>query len=108
MVRHWPTPKRHIGCSKRLILPVSSRCKRPVARRRGLLSCSSTAYYLPRNSLTEAFKLSQVPNKASLCEWKGRATYWEVADKATGEKVTSKVWSYESPTPSFVNIKGYL
>jgi hypothetical protein len=43
-----------------------------------------------------------------LCEWKGRATYWEVADKATGEKVTSKVWSYESPTPSFVNIKGYL
>ncbi|KAJ9610512.1 hypothetical protein H2200_005289 [Cladophialophora chaetospira] len=65
-------------------------------------------YYLPRNSITDAFKLTQVPNKASLCEWKGRATYWEVTNKSSGESVKSKIWSYESPTPAFTDIKGYL
>ncbi len=66
------------------------------------------AYYLPRNSITDAFKLTQVPNKASLCEWKGRATYWELTNKSTGESVKNKIWSYESPTPAFTDIKGYL
>ena len=66
------------------------------------------AYYLPRNAVTDAFKITQVPNKASLCEWKGRATYWELSDKSSGESVKSKVWSYEAPTPAFTDIKGYL
>jgi uncharacterized protein (DUF427 family) len=65
-------------------------------------------YYLPRNSISDNFKLSQIPHKASLCEWKGRATYWDVINQSTGETVKGKVWSYESPTPAFKNIKGYL
>ncbi|OCT49121.1 hypothetical protein CLCR_05182 [Cladophialophora carrionii] len=65
-------------------------------------------YYLPKSAVSDAFKLKQVPHKASLCEWKGRATYWEVTDNSTGETVKNKVWSYESPTPAFKDIKGYL
>lgn len=65
-------------------------------------------YYLPRNSISDDFKLSQIPNKASLCEWKGRATYWDVINQSTGEAVKGKVWSYESPTPAFKDIKGYV
>lgn len=66
------------------------------------------AYYLPRTSISSSFKLTQIPNKASLCEWKGRASYWDVTNKATGETVKNKVWSYEAPTPAFQDIKGYV
>jgi uncharacterized protein (DUF427 family) len=49
-----------------------------------------------------------VPGKTSLCEWKGRATYWNIRFLDTNEEVKSKIWSYESPTPPFKDIKGYL
>ena len=52
--------------------------------------------------------LTQVPNKSSLCEWKGRATYWKLKNNDTGEEVKNKIWSYESPTSGFKDIKGYL
>ncbi|KIW18523.1 hypothetical protein PV08_02811 [Exophiala spinifera] len=65
-------------------------------------------YYLPRDSISPTFKLSQAPGRASLCEWKGRATYWDVTNQSTGEIVKGKVWSYESPTPAFKDIKGFL
>lgn len=66
------------------------------------------AYYLPRNCISDSFKLTQIPNKASLCEWKGRATYWQITNKTTGDKIGNKIWSYESPTPAFKDIRGYL
>lgn len=65
-------------------------------------------YYLPRTSLSSDFKLTQSPGKASLCEWKGRATYWDLTNKSSGETVRNKIWSYESPTPAFKDIKSYL
>ena len=65
-------------------------------------------YYLPRSDLTSSVTLSQVPNKSSLCEWKGRATYWKLKNNDTGEEVKNKIWSYESPTPGFKDIKSYL
>jgi uncharacterized protein (DUF427 family) len=49
-----------------------------------------------------------VPGKTSLCEWKGRATYWNIRLLDTNEEVKGRIWSYESPTPSFKDIKGYL
>ena len=67
-----------------------------------------TAYYIPHDSITNSFKLTKIPNKASLCEWKGKATYWSLTNKTTGEQISNKIWSYESPTPAFKAIKGYL
>ena len=57
--------------------------------------------------------MTPVPNKTSMCEWKGRATYWSIEPSnqpanASSSKISSKIWSYESPTPSFTPIKGYL
>ncbi|KAI1629938.1 hypothetical protein EDD37DRAFT_618173 [Exophiala viscosa] len=66
------------------------------------------AYYLPRSSISDSFKLTQIPNKSSLCEWKGRATYWNITNVSSGETVKNKIWSYESPTPAFKDIKGHL
>jgi hypothetical protein len=58
--------------------------------------------------VTDSFKLDVIPNKASLCEWKGRATYWKISQKSSGNSVSAKIWSYEAPTPGFKDIKGYL
>lgn len=66
------------------------------------------AYYLPRSSLSSAVSLTQIPNKTSLCEWKGRATYWTIKAADTNEEIHGKIWSYESPTQPFKDIKGYL
>jgi len=65
-------------------------------------------YYIPKADLSNAFTLTQVPGKSSLCEWKGRATYWSIKNLDTGEEVHSRIWSYESPTKEFTNIKSYL
>jgi uncharacterized protein (DUF427 family) len=66
------------------------------------------AYYLPRSAFGSAVKLTQVPGKTSLCEWKGKATYWNIKLLNTNEEVKSKIWSYESPTPPFRDIRSYL
>lgn len=56
-----------------------------------------------------------------MCEWKGAATYWDIelnspvtssntsdGGSAAAQPVKRKIWSYESPTPRFAAIKGYL
>ncbi|KAM0720816.1 hypothetical protein Q7P37_003101 [Cladosporium fusiforme] len=66
-------------------------------------------YYLPPSSLKNNITL-QPTNHASFCEWKGRATYYSLADPAKpgDAPVSDRVWSYDSPTETFKGIKGYL
>ena len=40
--------------------------------------------------------------RSTWCEWKGPATYWDVRG------LTAGAWSYEDPTPGFVDLAGYL
>ncbi len=68
----------------------------------------SPAYYLPRSSLISAVSLIKISNKTSLCEWKGTATYWALKLNDTNEEVKGKIWSYDSPTQPFKDIKGYV
>ena len=63
------------------------------------------AYYIPQSLIQKGFALKQVPNKSSLCEWKGRATYWTLTNEKTKESVSNKAWSYEDPTKGFRDIK---
>lgn len=72
-------------------------------------------YYLPPSALSSAF-VSLTPTKhTSFCEWKGRATYYaatlldaEGEGKGRGEVVCDRIWSYDSPTEGFKDLKGYL
>ena len=42
----------------------------------------------------------------SVCEWKGRASYWDVI---VGEAVIrGAAWSYPEPTPAFAAIAGFV
>ena len=66
---------------------------------------------------------------SSFCEWKGRATYFDLRAPATSasgtnasdgkdggekgkegvrEQVRNRVWCYDTPTKGFEAIKGYL
>jgi uncharacterized protein (DUF427 family) len=63
-------------------------------------------YYLPPSSL----KVDLLPsNNTSFCEWKGRATYHNLANPSNPDEVVkNRIWSYHGPTPGFKDIEGYL
>jgi uncharacterized protein (DUF427 family) len=47
------------------------------------------------------------PNPAgSVCEWKGRAAYWDAA--AGGVVVEAAAWSYPEPATGYESIAGYV
>lgn len=63
-------------------------------------------YYLPKDDIKAALTTNK---KSSYCEWKGRATYYNLVNPTnTSEVVHSRAWSYEDPTPGFQAIKGYV
>jgi uncharacterized protein (DUF427 family) len=63
-------------------------------------------YYLPPSSLK--VKLETTSN-SSWCEWKGRAQYYSIENPSkSGEVVKNRIWSYETPTSGFKDIKSYL
>lgn len=64
-------------------------------------------YYIPRHAISPQVSLTITPRK-SLCEWKGVATYYSIKNPSDGSEVVDRVWSYESPTPSFGEITGYI
>lgn len=63
-------------------------------------------WYIPRTDVDEQH-LRRSTARGSVCEWKGAATYWDVLD-ADGTVHAAAGWSYESPTPRFVPITGFL
>jgi len=62
-------------------------------------------WYLPRTDVSERY-LSRSAARSSVCEWKGAATYWDVM--TDGGVIEAVGWSYESPTPRFVPIAGFV
>ena len=42
----------------------------------------------------------------SFCEWKGRATYYDVV--AAGRVAERAAWSYDSPSAAFAAIRGHV
>ena len=56
-------------------------------------------WYLPRADVTDGALVASTA-RSTLCEWKGAATYWDVGDEPAA------AWSYEHPTPGFVELAG--
>ncbi|ORY76209.1 hypothetical protein BCR35DRAFT_292586 [Leucosporidium creatinivorum] len=69
-------------------------------------------YYIPPSDVKTS--LLQRSSKSSFCEWKGRATYFDLSPPSTSalatspKKVASRIWTYETPTDRFIPIKNYL
>ncbi|KAF4881498.1 hypothetical protein CGCF415_v015585 [Colletotrichum fructicola] len=67
-------------------------------------------YYLPSTSINVPLTPTQ---RSTYCEWKGAATYYAITAPRTSnvqepQVVSNRIWSYNSPTPGFDAIKGYL
>jgi uncharacterized protein (DUF427 family) len=58
-------------------------------------------WYLPPDSVV-AGSITRSAMHSTWCEWKGAATYWDVLG------LPGAAWSYETPSPGFEVIAGYL
>lgn len=61
-------------------------------------------WYVPRADVpTDALRPSSA--RATVCEWKGVATYWDVV-AADGSVCEAAAWSYEEPSAPFRHLAG--
>ena len=76
-----------------------------VAETRGAFRVLETSHpptwYVPPGDVVDGV-LVRSDTRSTWCEWKGPATYWDVRG------LTAGAWSYEDPTPGFVDLAGYL
>jgi uncharacterized protein (DUF427 family) len=61
-------------------------------------------YYLPREAFAEG--TLRKTSGSSWCEWKGRATYYDLI--GDGVVAPKSAWSYVNPTPGFEAIAGAI
>ena len=61
-------------------------------------------YYLPPDDV--ATELLHRNARSTMCEWKGQASYWDLAIE--DERLEAIAWSYAAPTPAFAAIQDYL
>lgn len=82
----------------------------PIASTKNALRILETThpptYYIPPADIDPRF-VRQVPGKSSYCEWKGRATYWDVLS-ADGKVASARAWSYPTPNNQYKDIAGYI
>jgi uncharacterized protein (DUF427 family) len=60
--------------------------------------------YLPREDFSRE-ALTPHPHRTG-CEWKGMASYWDL--NAGDVTIPAAAWSYESPSPGFEAIAGFV
>jgi uncharacterized protein (DUF427 family) len=77
---------------------------RSTASLRVLETASPPTFYLPPRDVRQDL-LSAAPG-ASVCEWKGRATYWTLT--VGDARIERAAWSYPEPFPGFEAIRDYL
>jgi len=68
-----------------------------------LETASPPTYYIPLQDI-ETTQLLAIPNKNSICEWKGKAQYWALQKKPD----TSIAWSYKKPFPPYESLKNHM
>jgi uncharacterized protein (DUF427 family) len=67
-------------------------------------------YYIPPTDIDMQF-LKPSSRRSSYCEFKGFATYWNIALLDLHRKPCSSsdaAWSYGTPTPAFIALRDYL
>ena len=61
-------------------------------------------YYLPPEDVRMDLL---VPGEGtSMCEWKGRAVYWDALIE--GQRIAKIAWAYPDPTRAFAELRGHL
>ena len=101
----YPRPPALVACSSL----VEVRCgDQLIASTTGSFRVLETShppsFYLPSDDI--AAGSLRAAGGGSVCEWKGRASYWDVM-AGTGV-IPGAAWSYPAPTPAFAAIAGFV
>ena len=62
-------------------------------------------YYIPPDDIDFSV-LEEAPARASFCEWKGQARYWDLLIE--GERMKAVAWDYPEPSERYHELAGYL
>jgi len=69
-----------------------------------LETASPPSFYLPPAHTD--LKLFREATGSSFCEWKGKATYWDI--EINGVSIENAAWSYNNPNPAYRSVKNYF
>ena len=102
----YPRPPALEPSSRRLrIVHRGSTIADTVMALRTLETSHPPTWYLPPADIDMA-RLKPSARHGSVCEWKGRARYWDVV---IDDRVLASVgWSYPEPTPRFAGLRDHI
>jgi uncharacterized protein (DUF427 family) len=101
----YPRPPRVEDSSRRVRVVFNGETVADTTRARRVLETSHPpVYYVPIEDVRR--ELLRRSDRASFCEWKGRAGYYTVA--VGGREAPDAAWYYPEPTPAFAPIRGHV
>lgn len=101
----YPRPPALVPSDRHVVVRRASLVIAETSRAYRVLETSHPpTWYLPRADVAADMRPSAA--RSTVCEWKGAATYWDVVE-ASGV-VEAAAWSYETPTPAFAALAGYV
>jgi uncharacterized protein (DUF427 family) len=98
----YPRPPALVASDRRVVVRRDGELVADTFRAYRVLETSHPPTWYVSPDDVVAGVLSRSSSRSTMCEWKGAATYWDVLD------LDSAAWSYETPTPGFVDLRGYL
>lgn len=101
----YPRPPRMEDVEARVEVRFGGETVADTTRAKRVLETSHPpVYYVPPEDIRAEFL--RPAEGGSWCEWKGRASYYDVA---VGDRVAEKAaWYYPDPTPPFGDLKRYV
>ncbi len=101
-VAEYPRPPRLEWSSKPIEIVFNGvRIARADGAWRVLESFHPPSYYIDPDAFLPGSLVRGSP-RGSVCEWKGRASYWTIA--AGSRTAVDAGWSYPDPTPAFADV----
>ena len=100
----YPRPPALVPGDRHVVIRLGSKVIAETRRAWRVLETSHPpTWYVPREDVTPGV-LRRSSAAATVCEWKGEATYWDVV--LPDGVMPEALWSYESPTASFAALAG--
>jgi uncharacterized protein (DUF427 family) len=101
----YPRPPRLVRDARRVEVRCGDTLVASTTRAiRVLETAHPPTFYLPREDVR--MQRLEHAGRGSLCEWKGEATYFDVA--VPGRRIERAAWSYENPFADADDIRGHI
>ncbi len=103
----YPRPPALVPCERRVRIELGgTTIADSTAALRVLETSHPPTIYLPPQDVLSAAMSPAAGSRASVCEWKGRAVYFDA--QAGGRAVPAAAWAYPDPQPAFAALRDHL